>query len=52
MDDPGPGRSKALELRSFLFLAVVMAPVMAGIIVAGYGFAVWMLQVVAGPPGA
>jgi periplasmic nitrate reductase NapE len=52
MDDPGPGRSKALELRSFLFLAVVMAPVMAGIFVAGFGFVVWMLQVVAGPPGA
>ena len=42
--------TKAQELRSFLFLAVVMAPVLAGIIVAGYGFAVWMYQLFAGPP--
>ena len=44
--------SKAQELRSFLFLAVVMAPVLAVIIVSGYGFAVWMYQLVAGPPGS
>jgi nitrate reductase NapE len=39
------------ELRSTLFLAVVMAPVLAVIVVAGYGFLVWMFQLVAGPPG-
>jgi nitrate reductase NapE len=38
------------ELRSTLFLAVVMAPVLAVIVVAGYGFLVWMFQLVAGPP--
>ena len=43
--------TKAQELRSFLFLSVVMAPVLAGAIVAGYGFLVWMVQLVAGPPG-
>ena len=43
--------TKAQELRSFLFLSVVMAPVLAGIIVAGWGFLVWMYQLVAGPPG-
>ena len=42
--------TKTQELRSFLFLAVVMAPALAGVIVAGYGFAVWMYQVFAGPP--
>lgn len=36
------------ELRSFLFLAIVMAPVLAIIIVAGYGFAVWMFQLLTG----
>jgi len=40
------------ELRSFLFFTVVMAPVLAVLIVAGYGFAVWMYQLVAGPPQA
>ena len=39
------------ELRSFLFLSVVMAPVIAVIIVSGYGFLVWMYQLLAGPPG-
>lgn len=43
--------TKAQELRSFLFLSVVMAPVLAVMIVAGYGFIVWMIQLVAGPPG-
>ena len=42
--------ARAEELRSFLFLTVVMAPALAGVIVAGYGFAVWMYQVFAGPP--
>lgn len=41
---------KAEERRSFLFLTVVMAPVLAVIIVAGYGFIVWMYQLLAGPP--
>jgi len=40
------------ELRSFLFLSVVMAPILAVIFVAGYGFVVWMYQLVAGPPGS
>jgi len=44
--------TKAQELRSFLFLSVVMAPILAGVIVAGYGFAVWMYQLIAGPPGS
>lgn len=38
------------ELRSFLFLTVVMAPALTGIIIAGFGFLVWMYQVIAGPP--
>ena len=43
--------SKADELRAFLLLSVVMAPVLAVLIVSGYGFLVWMFQLVAGPPG-
>ena len=52
MEDGQASFTKAQELRSFLFLSVVMAPVLAGAIVAGYGFLVWMYQVVAGPPGS
>jgi nitrate reductase NapE len=41
---------KRQELKAFLFLTVVMAPVVAGLVIAGYGFAVWAYQMVAGPP--
>lgn len=41
---------KKSELRAFLFLTVVMAPALAGLIVATYGLAVWIYQMIAGPP--
>jgi nitrate reductase NapE len=44
--------SRRSELRAFLFLTVVLAPVLAVMIVGGYGFLVWMYQLVAGPPGS
>jgi periplasmic nitrate reductase NapE len=44
--------SKGTELRTFLVLAVVLAPMLAVMIVGGYGFFVWMLQAVFGPPGS
>ena len=40
------------ELRSFLFLSLVMAPVLAVGIVSGWGFLVWIYQLFAGPPGS
>ena len=40
------------ELRSFLFFTVVMAPLIAVLLVAGYGFAVWMVQLIGGPPSS
>lgn len=51
MEDISQRPSKALELRAFILLAVVMAPILAVVIVAGYGFLVWMYQLIAGPPG-
>ena len=36
---------KTEEFRSWLFLTAIMAPVLAVLIVSGYGFVVWMLQV-------
>lgn len=36
------------ELRTFLFLTVAMAPILAVMIVGGYGFAVWMYQLFTG----
>ena len=45
-----PPSTKQEELRSFLFFTVVMAPALAVMLVGGYGFAVWMIQLVVGPP--
>ena len=50
---PNPqAATRAQELRSFVFLSVVLAPVLAVIVVSGYGFLVWRFQMVAGPPGS
>lgn len=38
------------ELKAFLFLTVVMAPVLAGVIIGSYGLAVWIYQMIMGPP--
>jgi nitrate reductase NapE len=50
VDHSAPPSTRSEELRSFLFLTIVMAPVLAVMIVGGYGFVVWMYQLVAGPP--
>lgn len=50
--DPQAPSTKREETRSLIFLAVVVAPVLAVMIVGGYGFAVWMVQILAGPPGS
>ena len=52
MEKANENFTKVQELRSFLFLSVVMAPVLAVMIVAGYGFLVWFYQFFAGPPGS
>lgn len=46
-----PGRSRSAELFAFLVLAVLIWPVVAVGVVGGYGFMVWMSQIVFGPPG-
>lgn len=51
MSQPPETFTKAQELRSFLFLTAVMAPLLAVAIVGGYGFIVWMVQLFTGPPG-
>lgn len=44
-------RTKRDEILAFIILAVVIWPVIAVGIVGGYGFLVWMSQLVLGPPG-
>ena len=56
-----PGSTQAIEdapstrqeeLRSFLFFTIVMAPALAVVLVAGYGFIVWMTPLIMGPPAS
>ncbi|MDR6772158.1 periplasmic nitrate reductase, NapE protein [Azospirillum sp. BE72] len=46
--DPGVRRR---EIAMFLLLAVFIWPVLSIAVVGGYGFAVWMSQMILGPPG-
>ncbi|QIG50076.1 periplasmic nitrate reductase, NapE protein [Nordella sp. HKS 07] len=39
------------ELFAFIVLAVLIWPILAVGIVGGYGFLIWMYQLIAGPPG-
>lgn len=42
--------SKSSEMRMFLFLAVLLAPILSVVLVGGYGFTIWMSQLLLGPP--
>ena len=44
--------SKADERLSFIMLAVFLAPILSVVIVGGYGFLVWISQILMGPPSA
>jgi periplasmic nitrate reductase NapE len=47
---PVPAPEKSSELKAFLFLTIVMAPVLAGVIIGTYGLLVWIYQMFMGPP--
>lgn len=40
------------ELATFLFLTILLAPILSVAIVGAYGFSIWMLQLIAGPPSS
>lgn len=44
-------KSRRTELLAFLALAFGIWPIVAVGVVGGYGFLVWMYQIVFGPPG-
>lgn len=50
MPDEVQAAEKSEERKTFLLLTVVLVPVLAVAIVGGYGFLVWMVQLIAGPP--
>ncbi len=43
-------QTKRDERIAFILLAVVLAPALSVAIVGGYGFIIWMLQIILGPP--
>ena len=50
--DTNPGQPrKRREILLFLFITVVLFPLLSVMIVGGFGFAVWIYQMFAGPPG-
>nr|CAD6600948.1 periplasmic nitrate reductase, NapE protein [Rhizobium sp. TCK] len=46
-----PKSRRRSEIATFLVLAFGIWPVVAVGVVGGYGFLVWMYQIIAGPPG-
>lgn len=46
-----PGSRRRRELITFLVLAFGIWPIVAVGVVGGYGFLVWMFQILYGPPG-
>lgn len=49
-DSLTPTPTRRDEAVVFVILAVVLAPVLAVAIVGSYGFAIWMYQLLSGPP--
>lgn len=45
-----PARQKKRERRGFIFITVFFFPALSIILVGGYGFAIWILQLMFGPP--
>jgi nitrate reductase NapE len=50
-DTYGRPRRRRMEIFAFLFLTAVLMPAFAVAAVGGYGLAVWVYQMAAGPPG-
>jgi nitrate reductase NapE len=50
-DTGGRPRRRRMEIFAFLFLTAVLMPAAAVATVGSYGLAVWVYQMMAGPPG-
>ncbi|MGC2084560.1 MAG: periplasmic nitrate reductase, NapE protein [Bradyrhizobium sp.] len=50
-DMRGRPRRKRMEIFAFLLLTAVVMPALAVATVGSYGLAVWVYQMIAGPPG-
>ena len=52
MSETGSETVATQELGTLFVLVAIVAPLLAVMIVGGYGFIVWMYQLIAGPPGS
>ena len=50
MSDIDQTPTKSEERRSFVLLAVFLAPILSVAVVGGYGFLIWMSHLLLGPP--
>ena len=50
-DTTGHSRLRRMEIFAFLFLTAVLMPALAVGVVGSYGLAVWIYQMIVGPPG-
>jgi nitrate reductase NapE len=51
METLSPEAKHRWELRMFLFLTVILFPLLSVAFVGGYGFVIWIWQIFNGPPG-
>ncbi len=49
-DNNSPEQVKKHEKNTFIFLAVFLAPILSVMFVGGFGFIVWISQMIFGPP--
>jgi nitrate reductase NapE len=47
----GLRNTRAGEWKTFLFITIILFPLLSIVSVGGYGFAIWFLQILTGPPG-
>ncbi len=52
MNKENPKLEEIYERNTFLFLTVLLAPILSITLVAGFGFIYWISQLFLGPPGA
>ncbi|KZY74542.1 hypothetical protein A3742_03965 [Oleiphilus sp. HI0071] len=44
--------SREEERNAFWFIAIFFFPILSSVLVGGYGFIIWISQILLGPPGA
>lgn len=49
-EDTGATPTRSQEWQLFLFIIVLLFPLLSVALVGGYGFSIWMYQLLAGPP--